>query len=140
MVLFRGKRGVSPLIATILLIAFAVALGAVIMQFGEAVTGVCGTNIVIQPTACVNADGSIKFSIKNAGSDEITSLKVEAKGISSSNVRDFQLKIAQGSAKEGSIPFSSSMFGELQSVTFIPEIDSTKCTNNAITVNTPKAC
>ena len=31
----RGKRGVSPLIATVLLIAFAVALGAVVMNWGS---------------------------------------------------------------------------------------------------------
>ena len=30
-----GKRGVSPLIATVLLIAFAVALGAVVMNWGR---------------------------------------------------------------------------------------------------------
>src|SRR3989344_3348060 len=32
---FAGKKGVSPLIATVLLIAFAVALGAVIMNWGR---------------------------------------------------------------------------------------------------------
>ena len=31
----NGKRGVSPLIATVLLIAFAVALGAVVMNWGR---------------------------------------------------------------------------------------------------------
>ncbi|MBI2550038.1 hypothetical protein HYV83_02555 [Candidatus Woesearchaeota archaeon] len=31
----KGKRGVSPLIATVLLIAFAVALGAVVMNWGR---------------------------------------------------------------------------------------------------------
>ena len=34
----RGKRGVSPLIATVLLIAFAVALGAVVMNWGKSFT------------------------------------------------------------------------------------------------------
>ena len=33
--LFKQKRGVSPLIATVLLIAFAVALGAIVMTWGE---------------------------------------------------------------------------------------------------------
>ncbi|MFH1053298.1 MAG: archaellin/type IV pilin N-terminal domain-containing protein [Candidatus Woesearchaeota archaeon] len=32
---FQNKRGVSPLIATVLLIAFAVALGAVVMNWGR---------------------------------------------------------------------------------------------------------
>ena len=33
--LFRSKKAVSPLIATVLLIAFAVALGAVVMNWGS---------------------------------------------------------------------------------------------------------
>lgn len=33
--LFRQKKGISPLIATVLLIAFAVALGAVVMNWGK---------------------------------------------------------------------------------------------------------
>lgn len=35
MKLFSSKKGVSPLIATVLLIAFAVALGAVVMNWGR---------------------------------------------------------------------------------------------------------
>ena len=33
--IIKNKKGVSPLIATILLIAFAVALGAVVMSWGR---------------------------------------------------------------------------------------------------------
>ncbi len=33
--LFKGTRGISPLVATVLLIAFSVALGAVVMSWGE---------------------------------------------------------------------------------------------------------
>ena len=33
--LFRSNKAVSPLIATVLLIAFAVALGAVVMNWGR---------------------------------------------------------------------------------------------------------
>ena len=134
MVLSMGKRGVSPLIATILLIAFAVALGAVIMQFGEAATGVCGSNIIIQPTlACVSADGSnVKFVIANKGSDDITSLDVEVKGSSSSNMKNLAVKIPTSGSKEGNLPYVASVFGELQGVTFTPVIDSTKCAQNAV--------
>lgn len=35
MIIFSAKKGVSPLIATVLLIAFAVALGAVVMNWGR---------------------------------------------------------------------------------------------------------
>jgi len=37
--MFSSKKGVSPLVATILLIAFAIALGAVVMSYGSAYYG-----------------------------------------------------------------------------------------------------
>jgi len=37
--MLSGRRGISPLIATVLLIAFAVALGAVVMNFGRTLVG-----------------------------------------------------------------------------------------------------
>src|SRR3989344_3674175 len=33
--LFSSRRGISPLVATVMLIAFAVALGAVVMNWGK---------------------------------------------------------------------------------------------------------
>ena len=33
--MFRSKRGVSPLVATILLVAFSIGLGALVMSWGE---------------------------------------------------------------------------------------------------------
>lgn len=67
------KRGMSPLIATMLLIAFAVALGALIINIGPkwfegGQTPDC-SNIAmeISPYFCY-AENMIKLSIKNAGS------------------------------------------------------------------------
>ena len=34
-----NKRGMSPIVATVLLIAFAVALGAMVMSLGDKITG-----------------------------------------------------------------------------------------------------
>ncbi len=69
-----NKRGVSPLIATVLLIAFAVSLGAVVMNLGvnfgrdvceqvdfEALTlgGV--------PDACLSNDNELRLTLHNIG-------------------------------------------------------------------------
>ncbi len=139
--MFKGKRGVSPLIATVLLIAFAVALGAVIMQFGEAAVGVCGTSIQFNPVACLSSDGTnIKFTVANKGSDEIASLKVDAKGASSSNHKDFAFKIPPKGNREGALPYAANIFGELKGVTFTPVIDTTACSENAVHVSTVGTC
>ena len=64
-----GKKGMSPLIATILLMAFAVALGAVIMNWSvdiEAGGPDCGSVKLRIQQACI-ADGKVELSLKNIG-------------------------------------------------------------------------
>ena len=132
--MIKGKRGVSPLVATILLIAFAVALGAVIMQFGEAaVRGICGSNIQLQATACASGTDTttIKFTIANKGSEDLSAVKVEAQGASSSNTKEYAVKIPARTGRESSIPFSAAIFGELKGMKFTPVVDTTACDENA---------
>ncbi len=127
----RGKRGVSPLVATILLIAFAVALGAVIMQFGEAaVVGVCGSAIQLQASGSCADASTIRFTISNKGNEEIAKIKAEAVG-SSSITKEYDMKIPPRTGKEGSIQYSTSMLGELKGLKLIPIVGSTTCDENA---------
>jgi flagellin-like protein len=61
-----GKRGMSPLIATVLLMAFAVALGGMIMNWSidHGSKGDCG-NIKLQVGRLCGQDGKIILSIRN---------------------------------------------------------------------------
>lgn len=102
--LFRlNKKGISPLIATVLLIAFAVALGAVVMNWGknyvvttatdaqrsgQAKQKCTGTNMEFVmvsgiPKMCVdhitNAS-SVQFILKNKASDEIVDIEMTVLG------------------------------------------------------------
>lgn len=68
---FHKKKGMSPLIATVLLIAFAVALGAMVMNWsstlGERVGPDCSAiTMIISPYLCY-AENMIKMSIRNTG-------------------------------------------------------------------------
>jgi flagellin-like protein len=56
-----NKRGVSPLIATVLLIAFAVALGAVVMNWGRSYVQETASNI--QETTASMACGDVSIEI-----------------------------------------------------------------------------
>ncbi len=97
--MFKNKRGISPLIATVLLIAFAVALGAVVMNWGrsyiestqtsvqeQADTEItCSTNVKIAAVSvgsttkiCYNdTSHQVKFIIENTGRQTIKKLKVQ---------------------------------------------------------------
>jgi flagellin-like protein len=90
--LFKGsKKGLSPLIATVLLIAFAVAMGAMIMNwgssFGENEDPDCsGIHIIASPVICYEKSMNlIKLGLKNEG-DAIEELKVNIVSDDAENV------------------------------------------------------
>lgn len=85
-----NKRGISPLIATVLIIGFTVALAAVILIWGQSFTRgiqssteettniqlMCAQDVVFDITAacyCETAD-RIKMTVKNDGSVDIANL------------------------------------------------------------------
>jgi flagellin-like protein len=82
----RGKRGISPLIATVLLIAFAVSIGTMIMNWGKdaiATVGDCkDVKLEVQtingkPLFCYNTlDGQINVMIKNTGTVDVKSMNL----------------------------------------------------------------
>lgn len=80
-----NKRGISPLIATVLLIAFAVSIGTMIMNWGKdaVAAGDCTeTKIDIQtindkPLFCYDTlNNKVNVMIKNTGSTDITKLRM----------------------------------------------------------------
>src|SRR3989338_2966243 len=103
---FSGKRGVSPLIATVLLIAFAVALGAVIINWGrgfvqertsdvEKTTKIetgCALDVQLKvseidgtPQLCYGGSGTsgqVNFTLDNKGKKDIKELEIVVGGTS----------------------------------------------------------
>jgi len=81
--LFNNKRGISPLVATILLIAFAVSIGALIMNWtssdiNNAIKGVSCSDVNIELiNACQNNE-SIVISIKNQGEVNINAITLRS--------------------------------------------------------------
>ncbi len=106
------KKGMSPLIATVLLIAFAVALGAMIMNWGSSLgesTGPDCSNIIMQvnPYLCY-AENMIRMSIKNTG-DPVKGLAVRV----IDEIRQSDMTIKESALKKGEtlkrdIPFVKS--------------------------------
>jgi flagellin-like protein len=80
-----NRRGISPLIATVLLIAFAVSIGTMIMSWGKEVASVgdCSeTRLEVQtisgkPLFCYDTlNNKINVMVKNVGSTNIDKLKM----------------------------------------------------------------
>lgn len=145
-----NRRAVSPLIATVLLIAFAVALGAVVMNWGrtfteqktaevtatsDVATG-CSLGISLKileiankPQICVGewgANSYINFTVSNEGSKKIDSLRIMIIGDSSTptiNNSVSNSSISEGGLIKLSSPYVQSNVGTLKIVRVIPVID-----------------
>ena len=156
-----SKKGVSPLIATILLIAFAVALGSVVMNWGLNLnfaksSDVCiGVEIKIRNVgsseACfggVGSNGYIHFIIDNIGANEISGLAVwmiGEKGTKLFDIDNLRIKknsLYQKEDKEVSYDFNA--YGKIKQIQFIPKTkagQSTEiCSKNAIVAKNIGAC
>lgn len=150
---FVSKKGVSPLIATILLIAFAVALGSVVMNWGLKLnlgksTDKCG-NVEIKIRSLNGVEvcfggfgknGYINFIIDNTGSEDINSLAIWIIGEKGTKLFDLDnILIKQDSLydkKDKEVSYDFSVFGNIKQVQFIPKIKAEQsteiCPRNAV--------
>lgn len=148
-----NKKGVSPLIATILLIAFAVSLGAVIMNWGRNLEinkpdDKCGgIEIKIRKTdnyqACykvINSSWYINFILDNAGNVDIDGLGIWLIGEKGTQLHDIDnRKIKKGELldiNDKTVPYDFKKYGNIKHVQLIPKIKSEDsieiCTKNSI--------
>ncbi len=133
---FRSRKAVSPLVATILLIAFAVALGAVVMNWGSSEiksqinenTGCKSVNMqwyTVQgkPEICYD-DSKLAFSIQNGANFDIQQLKVIVDTKDELLIFDDALKkkINKADARKIKIAYDFSPYHQLLQVKVIPKI------------------
>lgn len=158
----KTKKGVSPLIATVLLIAFAVALGAVVMNWGRSYVSETAenvrtksdrdvkcsqdVNIEIQkidttPQICYGGSGSagfLDFTVYNSGHMDIESLTVTIIGRTDiyTNTSINSTSIRVGNAKRKNMSYDYSTYGAIQLVKLVPEVKIggvlTACSGNAL--------
>mgnify|MGYP001562350234 CR=1 FL=1 len=158
---FFNKRGVSPLIATILLISFAVALGSVVLNWGRnldiAKPGDICSGVSIQlrdigdASACYSGSGSrtyINFLIDNIGDVDIDGLGIWITGEKGTKLLDLNnMSIKRGQLldlKDKSVAYDSDTYGAIKNIQFFPKImgiDSLEiCARNSVKSNKIKTC
>lgn len=142
--IFVNKKAVSPLIATVLLIAFAVALGAVVMNWGRGYVDEttafateksnkeirCSMDINMKfiefddvKQICLdNGTNTINFTIHNSGTVAIEGVKVQAIGNSSVVEQDINRSLPIAGIIKDYINYSMSGNGSLKQIRFTPMI------------------
>lgn len=159
--IFQSKKGVSPLIATILLIAFAVALGSVVMNWGLSLNlgkpnDKCRSieikiRNIESSEFCfggVGQNGYINFIIDNVGSADLTGLAIWIIGEKGTRIFDLDnIVIKRGSLfdkKDKEVSYDFSMYGNIKEVQFIPKIKVVEtaeiCTNSAVKAKKTAPC
>jgi flagellin-like protein len=153
-----NKRGISPLIATVLLIAFAVALGTVVMNIGQETinsvpnyTAKCEETFIeflvfpdSTPDVC-QADEEVRVAIKSFNS-KVDGVKVNINSERGSDSFDqfFNKQLKDGSNEKVIRPFSKGNKGKVTIIEVIPILGNEKnpayCQSNIIKLSDIKVC
>ncbi|MFH1505797.1 MAG: archaellin/type IV pilin N-terminal domain-containing protein [archaeon] len=131
-----NKKGISPIIATVLLIGVAVALGAMVMTWTkdlahdpckEVRIEVYQSEQLMDPGVCYNSDNTIRLKIWNKGTIDVEQLRITTEmGIARS-------KVLANNLFEEDVPFSSVEQAKDNAwITIVPEV---AAENNITTCN-----
>lgn len=130
-----GKKGVSPIIATVLLLVIAIGLGIVAMNWGRAYletsstcavdTGFDVVRVKEIPQVCYIAgeNGYIKFLVENGVNSPIERLQIRAIGANQIYTTELDnSSIAKAGTFQGVVPYNSELFGAIKQLKITPEL------------------
>lgn len=158
---FFNKRGVSPLIATVLLISFAVALGSVVLNWGRNLDiskpgDICsGISIKLRNIndvqvcyAGTGKNGYINFIIDNDGNRFVDGLGIwitGEKGTKLIDFNDFFIKVGDLlDIKDQSVKYDFDTYGAIKNIQFFPKVkkeDSLEiCARNSVKADNIGTC
>lgn len=125
----------APLVATLLLIAFAVALGVVIMNFGRAqveMEAQCTINVGMkfaevsgEKQFCIDrSKNELFFSIENGVNIKVEGLVVNIIGTKQAKTYDLgDAKIEKAGVFMKYLPFAAGEIGEIRQIKIVPKVN-----------------
>jgi flagellin-like protein len=126
-----SKKGIAPLVATLLLISFAVSLGVVIMNFGRAqveLQAQCPVDIDLKLSeiggkkqACLDGK-TISFTVENGANMKVTGLVVNVIGSKKAETKEFNTAIDKVGTFVGSMPYDAGVSGTIRQLKITPKI------------------
>lgn len=150
------KRGIAPLVATLLLISFAVSLGVVIMNFGRAQVeleaqcaidvGLKFTNIGGNEQVCYDpAKKDIAFTIENGVNIKVEGLIINI--IGSQQAQTFELneaKMGKVGTYIGHLNYDQTSNGQVRQMKITPKVvlydEEVICVEKSLTIETVGNC
>lgn len=158
----RNKRGVTPLVATLILISFSVGLGAIVMSWGQSYienTAEFITAAQAQPLGCdsisiglitigggkqlcvISASQTVKALVENGPKADVDNLQARIVGSDGVDTIENILSSPLTRAASATSTFSHKAIGTVRQIKLTPHISingkPTYCTNKAIIVDEP---
>lgn len=150
------KKAIAPIVATLLLLGFAVAIGVVVMNFGRAqveVTATCAVSTDLhfvekagKKQLCYDATKSaLSVVLENGQNIKIHSVGLALKGSEGTATQELgDAQMDKGGSYLKNIPYSKEKSGELWQVSFTPKVFINKevlsCTEQTISLSTIVDC
>lgn len=121
-----NKKAVSPLIATVLLIAFAVSLGAVLLTYLTSLGECSGVSLEIaklngKSQICYNSNtNKLDFTIENSGREDVEALKLSFTGTLNVENKDVDHPIPKSETGKVSLDYKLQYLGKLEKLKITP--------------------
>lgn len=132
-----NKRGISPIIATVLLICMTVLIGVLILAwagvFSKGIIAsaeeskdklmVCNAEVSLNiKNACIDGT-NVKMLLENAGSREIIGIITRVIGISGGYQEETETGIPEASIGDTSIAYNPAQIGSFKQIEVLPKVD-----------------
>jgi hypothetical protein len=127
-----NKKGVSPLVSTLILLVFATGLGAVVMSWGSSYERIeineeCKKTtleiIEIQGLAhaCLK-EGNIYYTLQNTGENNINEYRITLLGSNQIQNIDVDQNFEVGEIITSNQPYNSNIFPKVDKILFMPSL------------------
>lgn len=154
--MMMDKRGITPLMATLLLISFAVAVGVVVMNFGRAQVesdAQCPVNIGLdfsvvssEKQVCYDAGKKdLSFTVENGVNTNVDGLVINIIGTKKAETFEINdAQITKAGVYLGHVNYDTSVSGDIRQVKISPKVtlyDSQEvCSDQALVAENVKSC
>jgi flagellin-like protein len=134
--LLQSKKAVSPLVATILLLAVAIVVGVLVMNWGRAQleeasqctikVGLSFVELNQKPQICYSGSGpqgALTFIVENGAASDVESLHLRiigTKNVYNMNIDDSYIE--KGYSLMKTIPYDFTLFGNIRQIRLVPYI------------------
>ena len=151
-----GKAGIAPIVATLVLVVFAVVFGVVIMNFGRAAVqqesectidiGLEFSEIGGQTEICFDrAKEIIRFTVENGVNMDVSGVTVNV--IGTEKAESFALsdaKMSKAAVYLGDVGYNVGSNGEIRQIKIVPKIvpfdEEVVCSKQALTAENVRDC